>query len=150
MERSPPNDSPLVVRKRPPLPDTRRKPERRHASGHAVTFPANVETGERSRKEKESPDRCNRSSNRKEPYLEESERPEDSRSSVMSQPQGSGPSPDAKKSNPRKQPWRSLCTRPCRVEKTPRARLRAKPNLRITRSEEHTSELQSPMYLVCR
>src|SRR5213593_2696898 len=108
MERSPPNDSPLVVRKRPPLPDTRRKPERRHASGHAVTFPANVETGERSRKEKESPDRCNRSSNRK-------------------------------------QPWRSLCTRPCRVEKTPRARLRAKPNLRITvRPQEQIAQFSEP------
>src|SRR5437764_3968767 len=31
-----------------------------------------------------------------------------------------------------------------------RSRIAAPPRSRISRSEEHTSELQSPMYLVCR
>src|SRR5437764_3016653 len=48
---------------------------------------------------------------------------------------------------PDRQPSRSpRCSQPCRAG---RARLRAGSRNR-PRSEEHTSELQSPMYLVCR
>src|SRR5438034_6651384 len=54
-------------------------------------------------------------------------------------------SSDVCSSDLRKQPWRSLCTRPCRVEKTPRARLRAKPNLRITvRPQEQIAQFSEP------
>src|SRR5437879_11624429 len=43
-------------------------------------------------------------------------------------------------------PRRSRCGCPDELRRTGRARARAA----VGRSEEHTSELQSPMYLVCR
>src|SRR5437762_8045899 len=41
-------------------------------------------------------------------------------------------------------PPEAICQRPCRYSWCTRLRSR------VSRSEEHTSELQSPMYLVCR
>src|SRR5437879_11653390 len=50
--------------------------------------------------------------------------------------------------------WRTftaLFLRPCRsASQVPAASPRTSPFCLETRSEEHTSELQSPMYLVCR
>src|SRR5258708_22260411 len=44
---------------------------------------------------------------------------------------------------------RATCTRP-RPQSSPRRRRSAPPDGSLRRSEEHTSELQSPDHLVCR
>src|SRR6266481_895895 len=145
MERSPPNNSPLGVRKTPRPSDTKRKQEPLPGAGYAGTFQVQPAEGERSRKAKESPARCNRSGSRKEPYLKESEKPKDSRSSATSQPQDSGSASDAKRSKPRKQTQRSLCIEPCRLEKTMRERLLPKSNLTTSaRPQERIRQSSKP------
>src|SRR5258708_3141026 len=145
MERSPPNNSPLGVRKTPRPSDTKRKQEPPPGAGYAGTFQVQPAEGERSRKEKGPLVRCNRSGNLKEPCLKESETPEDSRSSAISQPQDSGRPPDAKRSKPRKQTQRSLCIEPCRLEKTTRARLLPKSNLTTSaRPQERIRQSSKP------
>src|SRR5437762_7887604 len=60
------------------------------------------------------------------------------------------------RSKPGKQPWRGIisshimreCPLPKRKTRPPREMRSAQSS--AARSEEHTSELQSPMYLVCR
>src|SRR3712207_8690602 len=50
---------------------------------------------------------------------------------------------------PRAPPWRGACSSPWRGPTPPRSRPTT-PSRPASRSEEHTSELQSRQYLVCR
>src|ERR1017187_341009 len=44
---------------------------------------------------------------------------------------------------------RCACLIPCQTDPAS-PRVNSQPRISVARSEEHTSELQSPMYLVCR